>query len=124
MLVYQYAKCGTCRKALKFLDTTGVEFQMKDIVESPPSKATIRKAYELSGLPINKLFNTSGQSYRNGGFKETLKTMSDEEALSALAVDGKLIKRPLVLGDGFALIGFREDERRWASSKLVTLDSS
>ena len=118
MLVYQYPKCGTCRKALKFLDATGVEFQMKDIVESPPSKATIRKAYKLSGLPINKLFNTSGQSYRNGRFKEKLKTMSDEEALSALAADGKLIKRPLVLGDGFALIGFREDEWREA------LDSS
>ena len=106
MLVYQYPKCGTCRKALKFLEATGLEFKMKDIVESPPSKATIRKAY--------KLFNTSGQSYRNGGFKEKLKTMSDDQALSALAADGKLIKRPLVLGDGFALIGFREDEWREA----------
>ena len=114
MLVYQYPKCGTCRKALKFLETADVEFKMKNIVESPPSKAAIRKAYKLSGLPINKLFNTSGQSYRNGGFKAKLTTMSDEEALSALAADGKLIKRPLVLGDGFALIGFREDEWREA----------
>ena len=114
MLVYQYPKCGTCRKALKFLEAAGVEFKMKDIVESPPSKAAIKKAYKLSGLPINKLFNTSGQSYRNGGFKEKLKTMSHDQALSALAADGKLIKRPLVLGDGFALIGFREDEWREA----------
>jgi len=61
---------------------------------------------------VQKLFNTSGQSYRQGGFKEKLKTMSQDEALRALAADGKLIKRPLVLGDGFALVGFREDEWR------------
>jgi len=63
---------------------------------------------------VQKLFNTSGQSYRQGGFKEKLKTMSQDEALRALAADGKLIKRPLVLGDGFALVGFREDEWREA----------
>ena len=112
MLVYQYSKCGTCRKALKFLEAEGVPHDSKDIVTSPPSKSTLGKALQLSGLPVQKLFNTSGQSYRQGGFKEKLKTMSRDEALSALAADGKLIKRPLVLGDGFALVGFREDEWR------------
>ncbi|MFW2387698.1 MAG: arsenate reductase family protein [Polyangiales bacterium] len=112
MLVYQYPNCGTCRKALKFLDAAGVDFVSKDIVEAPPSKHALKKALKLSGLPIRKLFNTSGQSYRNGGFKEKLATMSDDKALSALAADGKLVKRPLVLGDDFALVGFREDEWR------------
>jgi len=114
MLVYQYPNCGTCRKALKFLEAAGIDFVSKDIVETPPSKPALKKALKLSGLPIRKLFNTSGQSYRNGGFKAKLATMSDDEALSALAADGKLIKRPLVLGDGFALVGFREDEWRTA----------
>ncbi|MBW2377536.1 MAG: arsenate reductase family protein, partial [Deltaproteobacteria bacterium] len=71
-------------------------------------------ARKLAGVPLNKLFNTSGQSYRNGGFKEKLKTMSDAQAFGALAADGKLIKRPLVIGDAFALVGFREDEWREA----------
>ena len=61
-----------------------------------------------------RTFNTAGKSYREGGFKDTLPTMSDDQALTALAKDGKLIKRPLVLGDGFALVGFREDEWREA----------
>lgn len=112
MIVYQYPKCGTCRKALKFLDASGLDFVRKDIVETPPSKSALKKALALSGLPVRKLFNTSGQSYRNGGFKEKLGTMSEAQALAALAADGKLIKRPLVLGDGFALVGFREDEWR------------
>ncbi len=110
MIVYQYPNCGTCRKALKFLDAAGVDFESKNIVETPPSKSALKKALQLSGLPINKLFNTSGQSYRNGGFKNKLGAMSEDEALRALAADGKLIKRPVVLGDGFALVGFREDE--------------
>lgn len=112
MLVYQYPKCSTCRKALKFLDAEGVGHTTKDIVSSPPSKTALKRALELSGLPINKLFNTSGQSYRLGGFKDKLRSMSDEQALAALAADGKLIKRPLVIGDDFALVGFREDDWR------------
>ena len=114
MLVYQYPKCGTCRKALKFLDAEGVDYVAKNIVETPPSKTALKQAFKRSGLSINKLFNTSGQSYRQGGFKEKLKTMSEDQALSALAADGKLIKRPLVIADDFVLVGFREDEWREA----------
>ena len=114
MIVYQYPQCSTCRKALKFLNEAGIDFVAKDIVTNPPSKTALQSARTLAGVPLNKLFNTSGKSYRNGGFKEKLKTMSDAQAFAALAADGKLIKRPLVIGDGFALVGFREDEWREA----------
>jgi len=114
IVVYQYPNCGTCKKALSFLDEAAVDFNAKDIVANPPSKVLLEKALKLSGLPLKKLFNTSGKSYREGGFKDKLPTMSDDQALTALAADGKLIKRPLVLGDGFALVGFREDEWREA----------
>lgn len=108
IVVYQYPNCGTCKKALRFLEDEGVEFRKKDIVEAPPSKVLLGKAYKLSRLPIRKLFNTSGKSYREGGYKDRLAEMTENEALSALAADGKLIKRPLVMGDGFALVGFEE----------------
>lgn len=114
--VYQYPKCGTCRKALKWLDANGIAYESIDIVATPPSRAVLARAYDLAGVPVRKMFNTSGQSYRQGGFKDKLATMSDAEALDALAADGKLIKRPLVLGDGFALVGFREQEWRQALS--------
>jgi arsenate reductase len=106
--VYQYAKCSTCRKALAFLEKNGVDFDSIDIVTKPPSKKTLKDALALSGLPVKKLFNTSGQSYRDGKFGERLESMTESQALEALAADGKLIKRPLVLGDGYALIGFDE----------------
>ena len=106
--VYQYPKCSTCRKALAFLEKNDVEFDSVDIVTAPPSKKTLKDALRLSGLPINKLFNTSGQSYRDGKFGERLKSMTEAQALDALAADGKLIKRPLVLGADYALVGFDE----------------
>jgi arsenate reductase len=106
--VYQYSKCSTCRKALAFLAKAGVEFDAVDIVTKPPSKKVLKNALELSGLPVQKLFNTSGQSYRDGKFGERLKAMTESQALDALAADGKLIKRPLVLGDSYALVGFDE----------------
>lgn len=106
--VYHYAGCSTCKKARKWLDAHGVAYSAVDIVSAPPSKATLARLREVSGLPVRKLFNTSGQSYRGGGFKEKLESMSEDEALAALAADGKLIKRPLVDGGDFALVGFDE----------------
>jgi arsenate reductase (glutaredoxin) len=106
--VYQYAKCSTCRKALAFLAKRGVEYESVDIVTKPPSKAELRRALEQSGLPIKKLFNTSGESYRNGRFGERLPKMTEAQALDALSSDGKLIKRPVVFGKDFTLVGFDE----------------
>jgi arsenate reductase len=104
--VYQYSKCSTCRKALAFLAEHEVKHESIDIVSKPPSKAELKRAMKLAELPVKKLFNTSGESYRKGRFGERLAGMSEEQALDALAKDGKLVKRPVVLGDDFALVGF------------------
>ena len=108
--VYSYAKCSTCRKALRWLDEHGVSYGTTDIVTTPPSKKELKLALERSGLPVSKLFNTSSQSYREGKWGERLKRTSEGEALEALSKDGKLVKRPLVLGDDFALVGFSEPD--------------
>jgi arsenate reductase len=110
--VWQYPKCSTCRKALKWMTEHGVAFAATDIVVTPPSAAKLRDLWKRSGLPIARFFNTSGQSYREGGFKEKLKTMSDADVLAALAADGKLIKRPLVDTGSAVLVGFDEDAYR------------
>jgi arsenate reductase (glutaredoxin) len=113
-VVFQYPKCSTCRKALAYLKDQGVDFSSVDIVEQPPSRAQLAAALKKSGLPVKRFFNTSGQSYRDGKFGERLATMKEGEALDALAADGKLIKRPLILADGFVLVGFDQaayDER-------------
>ncbi|HEY2406858.1 MAG TPA: arsenate reductase family protein [Polyangiaceae bacterium] len=112
--VYQYPNCSTCKKALKWLSARGVEIDSRDIVKTPPSLAELKQALKLSGLPLKKLFNTSGASYRDGGFGERLPTMSEKDALSALAADGKLVKRPLILLSDTALVGF--DEAAYAAT--------
>jgi arsenate reductase (glutaredoxin) len=106
--VYAYAKCSTCRKALAFLKGRSVPLDTVDIVTAPPSKAELQRIQKLAGVPVKKLFNTSGQSYREGGFGARLGTMTDAQAFDALARDGKLIKRPLVVAGDFALVGFDE----------------
>lgn len=111
--VFHYPKCSTCRKALKWLDEQGIEHTRVDIVEHPPSVAKLDEALKLAGAPLRKLFNVSGQSYREGGWKDKLATIDEAEALAALAADGKLIKRPLLLGPDVALIGF--DASEWAN---------
>jgi arsenate reductase len=107
--VYQYPKCSTCRKALKWLDQHAVKYQATDLVAAPIPLAKLKDLHERSGLPLARFFNTSGESYRNGGFKDKLKTMSEAEALRALAKDGKLVKRPIVDAGKAVLVGFDED---------------
>jgi arsenate reductase len=115
LVVYQYPRCSTCKKALAWLDAQGVAYRAVDIVETPPTTSVLKRALAL-GVPLKSLFNTSGESYRDGGFKDKLPTMSEKEALAALNADGKLVKRPLVIGEELALVGFREDA--WRSALL------
>ena len=114
--VWHYPGCSTCRKALAHLRAQGVAHEAIDIVLTPPDRATLRDAWQRSGLPLRKFFNTSGQSYRQGGFGERLATMSDDAQLDALVADGKLIKRPLVLAGDRVLVGFAPEV--WADAGL------
>ena len=106
--VFSYSRCSTCRKALLWLETQGFDFEVIDITLNPPSADHLHQAYHQFG-EVKPLFNTSGQSYRAIG-AEAVKRMSDEQALQALAADGKLIKRPFVqYPDGRFLIGFKPE---------------
>ncbi|TFB24285.1 arsenate reductase family protein [Filobacillus milosensis] len=107
--VYQYPKCGTCRKAIKWLDENGVEYEAIHIVEHPPSTTELKSFIEKSDLPVKKFFNTSGKKYRELGLKDKLKDMSDDEMVELLASDGMLIKRPIVTDGHKATVGFKED---------------
>ncbi|MFC3886663.1 arsenate reductase family protein [Bacillus songklensis] len=107
---YTYPKCGTCRKAKKWLDDNGVPYEEIHIVENPPSKEEIKAYYEKSELELKKLFNTSGMKYRELGLKDKIKTATEEELLDLLASDGMLIKRPLVTDGKHVTVGFKEEQ--------------
>ncbi len=106
--IYQYPKCSTCRKALRWLDDHDIAYTSIDLVASPPSSQALRDLWKRSGLAIQRFFNTSGESYRAGNFKERLPSLSDDDALTALAGDGKLIKRPIIDAKEAVLVGFDE----------------
>lgn len=107
-----YEKCTTCKKARNYLNANGIEFTQRDIKDQNPTKDELAAWLKRSGLPIRRLFNTSGMRYRELGLSQKLDAMPEDEALSLLATDGMLVKRPILVGDGFALFGFREKE--WA----------
>lgn len=106
--VYYYPACNTCKKAIKWLNENAIEVTLKHIVEETPSKETLEEVFHKSGLTLNKLFNTSGKKYRELKMKEQMKTIAEEDAFDFLASEGMLIKRPILLGDDLALVGFKE----------------
>lgn len=106
--IYYYPSCNTCKKALKWLEAKGIEVDLKHIVEETPNKEVLQELLSKSGMPIKKLFNTSGKKYRELNMKEKQTTMSENELLTLLASEGMLIKRPLLIGDELGLIGFKE----------------
>jgi arsenate reductase len=114
VIVYTYAKCSTCRDATKWLRTRGVPFVEKPIYEQPPSLAELRRMLALQRGELRRLFNTSGIQYRERGLAEKLPKMSEAEALALLASDGRLVKRPFLLGEKVGLLGF--DAARWAAA--------
>ena len=111
--VYEYAKCSTCVKALKFLDTKKVKYEKLPIVDKAPSQKELKEmlaALKERGGSIRNLFNTSGVMYKEMKMTEKLPTMSEAEAIKLLSEHGKLVKRPFVIGDKAHLVGFKEDE--------------
>ena len=107
-LVLSYSGCQTCRKALKWLDEHGVDADVRPIVDAPPTAEELAAWVPLSGRPIRRWLNTSGQSYRALG-KERISEAKDEQILQWLTQDGKLVKRPVVVAGKRVLVGFDED---------------
>lgn len=107
---YAYPGCDTCRKARRWLDEHGVVYRELNIATTPPDAETLAAVQARAGVPVRRLFNTSGQLYRDGGYAGRLASMDDDAARAELAAHGMLIKRPLLLMDQDALIGFGADE--------------
>ncbi|MDX8360832.1 MULTISPECIES: arsenate reductase family protein [Bacillaceae] len=107
---YWYPKCGTCRKAKKWLDEHHVSYEELHIVDNPPSREKIEELYHKSGLELKKFFNTSGKKYRELGLKDKVKAASEAELLDILASDGMLLKRPIVTNGSAVTVGFNEKQ--------------
>ena len=105
-----YPKCTTCQKAKKWLDENNIQYEQRDIKEEKPGLPELSRWYGLSGLPLRKFFNTSGLLYKSLELKHKLPVMSEDEMLELLASDGMLVKRPLLIGEDFVLVGFKEAE--------------
>ena len=110
MLMLWYPKCSTCRKAKEWLEEEHPGFELRDIKEENPTAEELRQWWTISGLPLKRFFNTSGLQYKALNLKDRLPGMSEEEQLALLATDGMLVKRPILVGDGFVLTGFRPAE--------------
>ena len=113
MLFVCYPRCSTCQKAKKFLEDRGLSFTLRDIKLQPPTAEELAAWQAKSGLPLKRFFNTSGQSYRALDLARRLPEMDEDAQLALLATDGMLVKRPILVGDGFILTGFKEAD--WAA---------
>lgn len=110
VLFLEYPKCSTCKKAKKWLEDNSVEFADRHIKEENPTAEELSEWHKKSGLPLKKFFNTSGVLYKELKLKDKLPEMSEQEQLELLATDGMLVKRPLIIGENFVLVGFKEAE--------------
>lgn len=110
MLFVCYDRCSTCRKAEDFLKKQGFAYEARAIDSVPPTAKELKLWHALSGLDIKKFFNTSGLIYRDRGLKDLVPTLNNDQAYALLAENGMLVKRPLLIGKDFVLIGFKESQ--------------
>lgn len=109
-LFLEYPKCTTCQKARRWLEENHISFETRHIIENNPSADEIKTWQKLSNKPLKKFFNTSGLKYKALALKDKLPQMNDDEQILLLASDGMLVKRPLIIGEDFVLIGFKPDQ--------------
>lgn len=110
LLFLCYPRCSTCRKAQTWLEGRGVSVTYRDIQKENPTEEELRAWHTASGLPLKRFFNTSGLKYKALGLKDKLPSMTEEAQYALLATDGLLVKRPLLIGQDFVLVGFKEVE--------------
>ncbi|MCR4710487.1 MAG: arsenate reductase family protein [Clostridiales bacterium] len=110
MLVLCYPRCGTCKKALKWLEDNGLEYEYRHIVENNPTRDELKDWYERSGLPLKKFFNTSGLKYKELNLKDRIPEMTEDEIFDLLSTDGMLVKRPILIEGDKVLVGFKVEE--------------
>lgn len=115
MLVLCYPRCGTCKKALKWLEDNGLEYEYRHIVENNPTRDELKDWYERSGLPLKKFFNTSGLKYKELNLKDRIPEMTEDEIFDLLSTDGMLVKRPILIEGDKVLVGFKVEE--WETLK-------
>ena len=118
MIFLCYPKCTTCQKAKKWLDDHQIAYDLRDIKLDNPTAEELTAWHERSGLPLKKFFNTSGLLYKSMALKDKLPGMSEEEMIKLLATDGMLVKRPLLVGEDFVLVGFKEGQ--WGEQRTLT----
>ena len=107
MLVIGYPKCTTVKKAKKWLDENGYTYEERNIKEQPPTYEELKEWHKLSGLPIKKLFNTSGMVYKSLNLKDKRLDMTEDEQLRLLSTDGMLVKRPVIIDGDKVWFGFK-----------------
>jgi arsenate reductase len=117
LTIYTYAKCSTCRDATRWLRDRGLAFEERPIREQPPTPAELRRLLQARGGELRRLFNTSGRDYREQKLSEKLPRLAEADAFALLTGNGNLVKRPVLLGEGVALMGFDEAAWRAALSK-------
>ncbi|MDD4565079.1 MAG: arsenate reductase family protein [Eubacteriales bacterium] len=110
MVFICYPKCTTCQKAKAYLNSSGVQYEQRDIKGNNPSYDELKAWFDISGLPIKKFFNTSGMAYKALNLKDKLPVMSVDDCLRLLSTDGMLVKRPMLIGEDFVLVGFKQDD--------------
>jgi arsenate reductase len=111
MKIYQYEKCESCRKAVRWLNEREIKFTSFPIRDKTPNKKEIQQMIKAHGGELKKLFNTSSKDYRDPKVKvkDKIPSMTEEEIISLLQERGNLIKRPFVVGEGIALQGFKPE---------------
>lgn len=109
-LFIEYPKCGTCRKAAKWLKDNGIEVDDRHIVDNNPKAEELAQWIKASGIPAAKFFNTSGKKYKEQNLKEVVKTADEQTLINLLASDGMLVKRPILVDGDKVIAGFKEDQ--------------
>ena len=93
-VIYHNPNCGTSRNTLALIRHSGIEPQIVDYLQHPPTRETLTPLIAAAGIPVRDAIRQKGTPYLELGLDDP--TLDDDALLSAMLTHPVLINRPFV----------------------------
>jgi len=101
MKIYHNPRCSKSRCAVDWLKENNIDFEVVEYLKNPLSKDELQQILTQLNISASTLVRKSEEEYNKFIINETL---SEDEILDLMVQFPKLIERPIVVGDKFAVI--------------------
>ena len=102
-IIYHNPRCSKSRKTLEILNEQNVDTEIVLYLETPPSAEEVTSILQKLGLSSRDIIRKGEEEYKLLNIKD--QSLTENELITFMSENPKLIERPIVVKDDKAIIG-------------------